>query len=160
MFFHELGYHVLGHTKSKEKHIIKTENETYSYEVDSVSIIEEYDADNYAFDEYIKLLIVDEKRYYTFFKYRFEFAPLLFFDICYALDNLSRKVTGKKIIYNKHPNLHKRRNRLRDTKVIELSKFYFDFRNAVYDIYKKWALPAKWWPGSCPNFPNETGLQA
>jgi hypothetical protein len=25
---------------------------------------------------------------------------------------------------------------------------------------EKMALPAKWWPGSCPNFPNETGLQA
>jgi len=137
MFCHELGHHVLGHTALKEKHIIKMKNEEYSCELDKTSIHDEYAADDYAFDKYIKLMDVDENRYYTFFKYRFEYAPLLFFDICNALDKLTAIINGEKVQYTKHPNPHKRRNKLRDTKIIERSSFYFYFRSTVYNIYKK-----------------------
>jgi hypothetical protein len=136
MFCHELGHHVLGHTHSKEKQIIKMKNEEYSYEVDMVSLLDEYAADDYAFDIFKKLLNVDKDRYFTFFKYRFEYAPLLFFDICSSLDKLSAIINGQKIHYTKHPNPHKRRNKLRDTKIIERDSFYFYFRSIVYNIYK------------------------
>jgi inorganic pyrophosphatase len=34
------------------------------------------------------------------------------------------------------------------------------FEELITITKEKEALPAKWWPGSCPNSPNETGLQA
>jgi hypothetical protein len=138
MFCHELGHHVLGHTNIKEMRLIQTNDKIYSYEIDSISILQEYSADDYAFDTFLKLSEVDEKRYYTFFKYRSDYAPLLFFDICHSIEKLTEIVTGNKIVHTKHPNPHKRKNKLRDTKIIRKDITYFNFRDVVFNIYKKY----------------------
>jgi hypothetical protein len=136
MFCHELGHLALGHICSKDKRFLKTTKGIYSYEVDSLSIVEEYNADEYAFDQLKKLMDVDEKRYFTFFKYRSEYAPLLFFDICHLLDKLSKTIKGEKIVHTDHPNPHKRRNKLRDNRTIERDIFYFNFRDILSNLYR------------------------
>jgi len=140
MFCHELGHHALGHTSEKKMCLLHKDDKAFEYEVDSISIIEEYRADDYAFEKLIALLEVDEKRYYTFFKYRLEYAPLLFFDICHAIDKIKEAVTGVRTEteHRTHPNPHKRRNKLRDTKEIRTDETYFHFRDVTHNLYKRY----------------------
>jgi hypothetical protein len=52
----------------------------------------------------LELLDIRREDRLSFFLYRFEFAPMLFFDLCHALDQISEWKTGKTKKHVTHPS--------------------------------------------------------
>lgn len=106
---HEIGHHILGHTRGKVKRVFGMQGRKKSIVVDARQIADEYAADDYGYRLFDRISnTVDESVYYAYCKYKFNFAPLFLFDLFAKLDEISAGVSGEIITYTTHPAPAKR----------------------------------------------------
>ena len=124
IFSHEVGHVVLGHTTGKEKQIrlLAKEIGVQEITIDNISIKEEFEADKYGYKlfDYIQETPKKEMKY-AFLKYKHRYAPLVFFEICNALDSLWEKRWNRKIVYETHPKPIMRIDKLIQDHSIEIN---------------------------------------
>lgn len=103
ILLHEIGHHYLGHTRGVTKAAVATGHGPGSIIVDERSWQNELDADAFAGRCYLQLVqTVDDRYKYAFFKYRYDYAPVILFKIFDKLDMLHSRV-GKPVRYTTHP---------------------------------------------------------
>jgi hypothetical protein len=102
---HELGHHVLGHTTGHINKVFAANGKSVTVPVDERLLNCEWEADAYGYKLFKELLNTnDESVYYAFCMYKFEFAPMLLFDIFQCLDAVQEKERNTKITYTDHPH--------------------------------------------------------
>lgn len=133
---HEIGHHVLGHTNGKITRTFGIIENSSTIEVDSRDIANEFDADKYGFKLFDKIIkTVDEKIYYAFCKYQFDYAPLFLFDLFEKLDNLSESIDSKTVSYETHPHPHERKKALmKSYKIDNKAPLYLDLKKSIAQI--------------------------
>lgn len=101
---HEIGHHVHGHTIGTRQLNAHSGPHEVSIEVDERLQAAEFEADVFGYRHFADLLKSHDNSRQTFFKYTFEFAPVLFFDICLRLDRYWEAKTGNTKVYTRHPH--------------------------------------------------------
>lgn len=110
---HEIGHHVLGHTKGTMTKTMVSSTKKATIEVDRREIIDEFEADNYGYRLFDKVSnTIDERIVHAFCQFKFDFAPLFLFDLFERLDEMSEVLTGQKNSYTTHPPPIKRQSSL------------------------------------------------
>jgi hypothetical protein len=116
---HEIGHHVLGHTRGAVSRVFSVSNTIIEAEVDNRQLEMEYDADKYGYVLFTTLShTVDESVYYAYCKYRFPFAPVLLFDLFNKLEEIPLR-EGEHLS-DDHPKPADRAKALKATYAIDL----------------------------------------
>lgn len=111
IFCHELGHHFLGHTQNSTFKQVGPDD-TNQVEIDLHSHEDEFMADQWGCDLFLKIIYtVDPKYQYAFFKYYYPYTPVVLFSLFEHLDNW-RLAAGSKINYYSHPPPDKRKTAL------------------------------------------------
>lgn len=133
---HEIGHHVLGHTTGKITRTFGISGNSSSIEVDNRDILKEFEADKYGYTLFDKMIkTVDEKIYYAFCKYQFDYAPLFLFDLFEKLDDLSASIDSKAISYETHPHPRKRKRALlKSFNIDSKAPLYLDLKKSVAQL--------------------------
>ncbi len=130
---HEIGHHILGHTRGFSTEKFMSQGRQIELEVDKRSILDEYEADNYGYKIFEKISKTsDAKYYYTFCKYRFDYAPLFMFDLFEKLDSFYEKFTQKPISYRSHPQPRSRFLKIKEDYNLDINiPMYQDFKKSL-----------------------------
>jgi len=113
---HELGHHALGHTKGYLTQRFAIANQEIELSVDKREWQDEYQADHFGYQVYLAASSPDSTAEHTAFKYKIDFAPIFFFDICQLLEELNDE--GKEVVppdLMSHPPLALRKKKLIDS---------------------------------------------
>lgn len=89
----------------------------------------EFEADAFGYRHFAELLKSQDNSRETFFKYTFDFAPALFFDICLRLNRYREARTGQPKVYARHPHPAERVAALKRCGMkADGDEFYADFK--------------------------------
>ena len=111
---HELGHHALGHTKGELVQKFAVGDREVDISVDKREWNDEYHADKFGYEVYLKAASSNPAGQHTTFLYRMDFAPIFFFEVCMLLEKMNHGVNDKAISpeLSSHPPLELRKERL------------------------------------------------
>lgn len=101
---HEIGHHVLKHTRGVTTRIFAANGNSVAVEVDERAIACEFEADSYGYKLFDVLSNTnDDSVYYAWCKYKFNFAPVFLFDLFGYLDRMQEQVKHETVLCHAHP---------------------------------------------------------
>jgi hypothetical protein len=122
---HEISHHILGHTKETIKKNMVIGDHNVEIEVDKREKLCEFEADELGYKIFLEVMnTTDNSIDVAYCKYRFEYAPLFFFDLVGRLDELKGMQANN---YITHPTPTERKeNLLKHYKIEDPNYLYRD----------------------------------
>jgi hypothetical protein len=138
MFAHEISHHILKHTNGTFTKQCHMNERSCNIEIDRMSYIHEFEADTYGYKIFLEVMnTVDDSINYAYCKYRYEYAPLLLFDIFDKIDRVQEEKENKKKTYPTHPSpIDRKENLLKQYKMNNPGILYYEDNLYSYNIMK------------------------
>ena len=133
MMAHEISHHILNHTQGSVNKNFNIEGKIITIEVDRRELKSEYEADLLAYKIFCAVLDTkDDSIKMALCIYRFEFAPILLFDLFDRFDRLTERQYGSEIKYDTHPSpLNRKENILEHYKINTDDSLYCKLREVI-----------------------------
>lgn len=133
---HEISHHILNHTTGTKEKNFNYSGRTCTVQIDDMDYESEYAADILGYKIFMSVMnTIDGSLKYAYLLYRFEFAPLLLFDIFDSIDKAQKKKDGVKMQYTTHPSPDQRKDNLLKTYKIEDPDILYENLKSVLNTY-------------------------
>jgi hypothetical protein len=133
---HELGHHALGHTSDSTAAFLLLGGRSVEIPVNNRAWADEFEADAFGYQVYLTATQTTAQRVHTYFEYRVDFAPILFFDICDWCERWgpdSRRLNS--LVTASHPPLEQRKtNLIEKYKIDETDEMYLALKHSLHSL--------------------------